>query len=524
MHLTVTITPQRAMIFFIMVAIWYCFMINDNMDGDNSNLIPPIPKIFVDPYDTPSFNPDAELSLSDPHHTQRILKQIFDTPDMTTNTGNTQRHIKVPPIPSVVGIGPEKCGTTSMAYMLSRHPDKIPELMKPVHEPTGIDCEMRVWLPCGNRNFKETLTNVLRDGNPDKGRNFCSLGWYAHFWTPHHDDIRFLNYYTNSTSDLLANTDHKEYKSEDPRTWRWKYYYYFEKSPAYWCYEHVAYLFHKLLVPQGTKFFVLLRDPLKRTFSYWSHQTQIGHLRHGGSWPNFIQNSLHNVHLQKMIGLLRDDNQSILEIKEDLLKTWSDYVYAESYGYIGRRDDTTQNRKPKIPHRVQRRKGLDIEDQTSRNTSTRRRLWTQRDPGYVGADTNPKLGVGASCYVIPLLMWLQYVPVGQMSVMQSELMYGGNHNKFVSDVRCWVSVGYEYDTMEECQKDGKKNVEVPEEHMTMSSKNKVHEQEAQALYNGLFKFCNKRLKELLEMDEFKSMMLHQIAWDKWYGTLDEDGN
>ena len=75
-------------------------------------------------------------------------------------------------------------------------------------------------------------------------------------------------------------------------TWKWKYYYYFEKSPAYWCYEHVAFLFNKLMVPQGTKFFVLMRDPIKRTFSYWSHQTQIHHL--SGNWQQYINGGLNN--------------------------------------------------------------------------------------------------------------------------------------------------------------------------------------------------------------------------------------
>eukprot|EP00483_Globobulimina_turgida_P006219 UN06229 len=113
-------------------------------------------------------------------------------------------------------------------------------------------------------------------------------------------------------------------------------------------------------------------------------------------------------------------------------------------------------------------------------------------------------------------MWLKYVPSTQLTIMQSELMYGGNHNNFISDVRCWYSVGYEYDTMEECKNDKKKNVVVSEEHLTVSAKGKIQESDARRLHDELFQFCNKRLKELLEMEEYKHMPLHQIAWDTWY--------
>ena len=606
MHVTIKITPQRVMIFFIIIALWYCFI------GTESDIDDPAQTTKFSDYFTSeqfftalanptfsSFNTNPTFPLQPINHQQRILtesssittkntvlplnaKQSQPTPSQQQSTSDSPPqiyHIKYPPIPSLVGIGPEKCGTTSMSFMLTRHPDKIPEIMKPVHEPTGVDCEMRVWLPCGNQNKQETLENVLRDGYPTKPENYCSLGWYQHFWVPHHDDIRFLHYYIhymNSTDifmDIVKYNDtdktlfqiiqgkNGEYDMHNPLTWKWKYYYYFEKTPAYWCYDHVAFIFNKMLVPQGTKFFVLARDPIKRTFSYWSHQTQIGHLR--GKWEGYINEGLNIPSIKSMVGLLKDESKSIMEIKDELLQYWNYYVYArdKGYGYQGRRDGShgnhfgaKANRQNAAKKRGGKRRPLSVdmdEDMnlfgsvvekemkeqimeewretnrnltfmhddfmTSNGNGTRRRLWTGRDPGYTGnADTNPKLGIGASCYVVPLLMWLEYVPVGQIALMQSELMYGGNHNNFISDVRCWTSLGYEYDTMEECRKDGKKKVEVHEEKKTGSARSRVQDSEARKLYDGLYKWCNKRLMELVAMERYKGILLHEMNFDAWY--------
>ena len=150
------------------------------------------------------------------------------------------------------------------------------------------------------------------------------------------------------------------------------------------------------------------------------------------------------------------------------------------------------------------------------NNSSKRRLWTSNDPGYISADSNPKLGIGASCYIIPLLMWLKYIPIEQLMVMQSELMYGNNHNNFLSDVRCWFALEYEYETMNQCRKDKKKMVEIEKEHHTKSARNKVKDNEARQLYDGLYKWCNKRLFELLNLDQYKKILLHEIKWEEWY--------
>ena len=565
MYVTVKITPQRIIVLLSLILIWYCLISTSNtvdraeyhIDAANTPSILEQFKSVAQSYITPDpLGPTSTLTLN--HH-QRVLRSSDSSTVYSLNAANEPNgeifHIKYPPIPSVVGIGPEKCGTTSMSYMLTRHSDKIPEVIKPLHEPTGIDGEMRVWLPCGNSNLKESLENVIRDGIPTKPENYCSLGWYQHFWTPHHDDVRYLHYYlhfmnatrpftrivnyNNSSSALsskniieILGDNELKYESTNPLSWRWRYYYYFEKSPAYWCYEHVAYLFGQLLAPQGTKFFVMARDPIKRSFSYYSHQTQIGRWR--GNWDKYINEGLNDQHIQKMVGLMKDEARSLMDIKGELLKYWKQYVYdsGRGYGYIGHRDagHKAAGRPRKMGrHLLGGNEGNlslreEIVDKWRRSKrdgrafidGERRRLWSGKDPGYVKADTNPNLGIGASCYVVPLLMWLEHIPSAQVVVMQSELMYGGNHNRFISDVRCWMSLGYEYNTMEECRQSGKKEVEVGEEHKTISARTRVKEEDARKLYDGLYKYCNQRLRELMEIEEFAHLAMHDMQWDKWF--------
>ena len=351
-----------------------------------------------------------------------------------------------------------------------------------------------------------------------------------------------LGKHVQSYHDLRNFEVQNKYKADDPMTWKWKYYYYFEKSPAYWCYEHVAFLFNKIMVPMGTKFFVLMRDPIKRTFSYWSHQTQIRHLN--GPWNKYIENGLNDENIKNMVKLMKNESAPILDIKDELVSEWRKYAYSKNYGYIGARV-AKKPRPNKHRHRnrnpVKFRKLLNEEDVEKimrerimnqwrlkhfqeydmfdhNENMTRRRLWTAKDPGYVKADTNPNLGVGASCYVIPLLMWLEYIPIEQMAVMQSELMYGSNHNNFIMDVRCWFALGYEYETMQQCRDDRKKKVDIQEEHQTVSARKKVEDKDARRLYNGLYKWCNKRLLELLKIEKYRGMLLHEMKWEG--GILD----
>lgn len=332
----------------------------------------------------------------------------------------------------------------------------------------------------------------------------------------------------NANQTIYQIINNTEYKMDNPLTWQWKFYYYFEKSPAYWCYEHVAFLFNKLMVPQGTKFFALLRDPIKRTYSYWSHQFGIKNIR--DSWVQYVHDGMNDKHIRQMIVLLKDASKNIMQIKDTLLKEWRAYTYAsdKSYGYIGPRDGNHKKsgkwgkglrdfrRFNRGQPRSRKKSRKSTFGRKLLNETRRRRLWSESEAGYVAADTNSYLGVGASCYVIPLLMWLEYIPTSQMSVMQSELMYGGNHNDFISDVRCWYSNGYEYASMDACKRSGDTQVIVTKEHKTKSAKKEIPDRDARSLYNGLYKHCNERLKELMELDEYRSLPLHQMQWDKWY--------
>merc|ERR1712154_372593 len=63
-------------------------------------------------------------------------------------------------------------------------------------------------------------------------------------------------------------------------------------------------------------------------------------------------------------------------------------------------------------------------------------------------DTNPWFAVGASCYVVPLLMWLRYVPPSQIRVIQSEVLFGGSEHdarerqRVFHRLRCWLRRDY----------------------------------------------------------------------------------
>ena len=174
MHVTVKITPQRVITLLVLVLIWYCFISTSNTIGRaeyhndaaySPNILEQVGNLAAAAHHYISTDTASDLQLN---NRQRVLRSSDSATVFPLNSANEPNgevfHMKYPPIPSVVGIGPEKCGTTSMSYMLTRHSDEIPEIIKPLHEPTGIDGEMRVWLPCGNSNLEQTLENVIRDG------------------------------------------------------------------------------------------------------------------------------------------------------------------------------------------------------------------------------------------------------------------------------------------------------------------------------------------------------------------------
>ena len=108
-----------------------------------------------------------------------------------TNHQINSNSIRIPPIPSIIGIGPEKCGTTTLADYISFKPHFINEFVKPQTEPSGVTWEMRSFMKCGGSDLIKTKKMVLHPGTPAIGENRCSLGWYQHFWPIMHNDIRY---------------------------------------------------------------------------------------------------------------------------------------------------------------------------------------------------------------------------------------------------------------------------------------------------------------------------------------------
>ena len=88
-----------------------------------------------------------------------------------TNIENIENKYRIPPIPSIIGIGPEKGGTTTLADLISFHPNMINEFVKPQNEPSGVTWEMRMFMKCGGSDLKKTLEIVTREGSPAVGEN-----------------------------------------------------------------------------------------------------------------------------------------------------------------------------------------------------------------------------------------------------------------------------------------------------------------------------------------------------------------
>ena len=90
---------------------------------------------------------------------------------------------KYPGIPSLISIGPEKCGTTSFGKIL----EQFEEITVPSTSPIGIELEIRMWLNCGNRDLNYTYHRIL---TATTFKDHCSMKWYKHFWQIKYDDIR----------------------------------------------------------------------------------------------------------------------------------------------------------------------------------------------------------------------------------------------------------------------------------------------------------------------------------------------
>ena len=88
---------------------------------------------------------------------------------------------KYPGIPSVISIGPEKCGTTSFAEML----DQFDEFIVPSKSAINIKYEMRMFLDPDCFGYHPTnLTKVylkISSSFNDNISNKCSYKYYKHF-------------------------------------------------------------------------------------------------------------------------------------------------------------------------------------------------------------------------------------------------------------------------------------------------------------------------------------------------------
>eukprot|EP01084_Bolivina_argentea_P048749 89767_1 len=373
-------------------------------------------------------------------------KQITELHNMNMNS-------QYPPIPSIISIGPEKSGTTSFGQILNN----FSEFVIPFKSPINIGLEIRIWLNCGHMfDLNSTFYNMLNSMNHFKSK--CSLKWYKHFWSVPYNDIR------------------NEYKSD---TIKYKYYYYFEKSPAYWYYEHMAFLF-KHFLPYNTKYVILLRNPFKRMYSYFILQYLLNRVI-TIDFNDFIQQSLNNKYIQSMMQIL---SLPINNKKNKLISLWRLYIYKNQQNYI------TVN-------------------------------------GNYEYDTNPWFSLGANCYVVPLLMWLKYIPITQIKLIQTELLFNkkSNVSYYFNLFRCWLSMQYEYDNnLEICLKDKQKWTD---NNITMIHSRKVSQfassikdkliltETVRFEYNNFITSCNQRLSNLLNENKYIELQLMPFQWELW---------
>ena len=355
---------------------------------------------------------------------------------------------KYPGIPSLISIGPEKCGTTSFGKIL----EQFEEIIVPSTSPIGIELEIRMWLNCGNRDLNYTYHRIL---NATSFKDHCSMKWYKHFWQIKYDDIR--------------NSKKNGKKS--------RFYYYFEKSPAYWYYEHVAFVFKHFLIPlENTKFVILLRNPLKRLFSYFVLQYSL-HQIITIDFEDFIEQSLNNKYIQLMDKELSNREYD----KEKLMNLWRMYIYKNGANYI------------------------------SVN-------------GQYKYDTNPWSSFGGSCYIVPLLMWLQYIPIKRIKIIQMESLYKSKVDAFESLnlLRCWLSIEYEYDgDLDHCLNDKRTNATIYHlrsvSHFAKSRNVNMIDDSSKVYheYRIFFKQCNQRLQDLFAEQQYKQLQLSEFEWDLW---------
>jgi len=369
-----------------------------------------------------------------------------------------------PPIPSLIGIGPEKCGTTSFAAHLAR----FPEMVLPSSSPSSVAMELRLWLHCGSADLNASLARVTRANKDAKDK--CSLKRYTRCWSVRFDDVRTRAWNSESESESARSL-----------------YFYFEKSPSYWNYPHVAFLFSRFLVSQNTKLLILLRSPKRRTHSYFVLQSLLNRLV-TRDFADFIAQSMANAYIAQMQSVL-SKHENVQNVRSELLSVWRGYVYANGHNSV------------------------------SLN-------------GAFEWDANPWFSVGASCYVAPLLMWLTHVPHSHMRIVQSEALFdryeARERQRVFHALRCWLRSGYVQTdaSHEQCvdrlESEDEVNVTMPRlrsvSHFDESQKHLQALTNTSAVYERytwFYEVCNLRLRQLLETEPFSEMVLTPFEWDAW---------
>ena len=380
----------------------------------------------------------------------------------------------------MISIGPEKSGTTSFAELLG----KTDEYILPSTSPVDVKLELRMWLDpeCVHydaMNLTFAYFNILNSFNASF-KNHCSYKWYKHFWSIKYNDIRNKDLFKDQK--ILENPNHD-----------YKHYYYFEKSPAYWYYPHIAMIFKYFLIPtQNTKFVILLRNPLKRIYSYFILQFRLHRININNGFHEFIEQSMSNKYIKLMQNILSShttmDIMKSSEIMDKLLSVWSGYIYKNQQNYVTKTGDEY--------------------------------------------DTNPWFGIGASCYFVPLLMWLKYIPLNNIKVIQSELLFGNDRiqtMKYMNLFRCWISMDYEYkdgEDMNKCLRDKeesnlKLNITIPHSRPISYLGNESiydvdHASSVYINYNEfLMTTCKQQLINLFEIQHYKSLTLFPFEWKMW---------
>ena len=98
-------------------------------------------------------------------------------------------------------------------------------------------------------------------------------------------------------------------------------------------------IYKYFLIPtQDTKFVILLRNPLKRIYSYFILQFRLHRIFVNNGFGQFIQESMDNKYIKLMDKMLSNENAMDIiknrNIMNKLLKIWNLYIYKNEHNYL----------------------------------------------------------------------------------------------------------------------------------------------------------------------------------------------